>query len=555
VTHRWLVGFLRPHRAAIGGVVILSFFATALALAQPYITKLLIDRGLIASQPSVVSRLAILLVIFAAVSSVTHWVNLRAYTALSAKLLFELREKTFSHILRLSPDFHARIGAGELLSRLDGDIAEVQRFSLDTLLGATSAMIGLTGTLAILFWMSGPLAIIALMLLPLQMLYLRKVRPRVAEATRDLRERVSDITRLLVNTLTAAKFIQTVGGTEMESRRLEGLNGRFLRTLIQQQWVGYTATALPAFASTLATATVFVAGSYAMADGRLSVGTLVAFVVYLARAAGPANSLLGIYVASQRARISIDRVAALWDEPPAVCQPQDPVKLLARARGGIVFEHVTFRYRTDGPAILSDVSFGIPAGSKVAIVGRSGAGKSTLVDLVIRHFDPQVGRIILDGVDLRLLDINTLRRRIAVVPQEATLLPMSIADNIAYPHSDVPLDAVREAAEHARADEFIASLPDGYDSVPGVRGGTLSGGERQRMALARAVLQDPLVLILDEATSSLDKATEHMILSEIDRLFAKRTRIIVTHRREILADVDVVLEFSDGRLLPAVAAA
>jgi ATP-binding cassette subfamily B protein len=132
---------------------------------------------------------------------------------------------------------------------------------------------------------------------------------------------------------------------------------------------------------------------------------------------------------------------------------------------------------------------------------------------------------------------------------------MSIADNIAYPHSDVPLDAVREAAEHARADEFIASLPDGYDSVPGVRGGTLSGGERQRMALARAVLQDPLVLILDEATSSLDKATEHMILSEIDRLFAKRTRIIVTHRREILADVDVVLEFSDGRLLPAVAAA
>lgn len=555
MTRQWLLGFLKPHRGAILGIVALSLASTALVLAQPYVTKLLIDRGLIARQPMVVLWLALLMVALAACSSVLAWFNRKAYTTVSARLLFALREKTYRHLLDLSPDFHTRTGTGELLARLDGDVAEVQRFSLDSLLSAISAVFGLVGTLAILFWMSGSLALIALVLLPLQILYLRRARPRVEGATRDLREKQTAITRFLVDTLTAAKFIQSVDGAEHETQQLKGLNSGFLDTLIHQQWVGYTTSALPAFAGTLGTALVFIIGGYIVAEGRITVGTLIAFTIYLARAAGPAQSLLGIYVASQRARVSLDRVAALWDALPAVGQPEHPVALPAEPRGEIRFEHVTFRYSKDGPAVLSDLSLEIPAGSKVGIVGASGVGKSTLVDLVARHFDPEAGRITLDGIDLRDLDLHVLRRRVAVVMQDVTLLPLSIRDNIRYPDLDISDDAVQAAAERSQAHAFIAALPDGYDAVPGFRGMTLSGGQRQRIAIARALLHDPLVLILDEATAALDKSAEKLITQEIDKLFAGRTRIVITHRHETLADVDVLFVLEDGKLKPVAAEA
>lgn len=548
MTRGWLLGFLRPHSRAIVGIVALSLAATSLALAQPYVTKLLIDRGLLARRPTVVLWLALLMAAIAAVSAAFAWFNRKAYTVVSARILFAMREQTYSHLLGLSPDFHTRTGTGELLARLDGDIAEVQRFGLDSLLAAISAVFGLAGTLAILAWLSGPLALIALILLPAQILYLRAARPRVEHATRDLRERATDLTRFLVDTLTAAKFIQSAGGAGHETARLRNLNGKFLAALLHQQWVGFTASAVPGFAGTMGTAAVFIAGGYIVAEGRLSIGTLIAFTIYLARAAGPAQSLLGIYVASQRARVSLARVAAMWAEKPAVAQPAVPVPLPQDARGEICFEQVSFRYRGEGPDVLSNAGMRIPAGAKVGIVGISGAGKSTLADLLTRHFDPGAGRITLDGIDLRLLDLGVLRRRIAVVPQDVTLLPISIADNIRYPDLATPEAAVREAALWAQANDFIEALPEGYDTVQGFRGMTLSGGQRQRIAIARALLCDPLVLVLDEATAALDKAAEHLIVEEIDRLFAGRTRIVVTHHIESLRSVDLLYEIEGGTL-------
>ena len=548
----WLRDFLRPHQGAIFGIVVLSLVATALALAQPYITKLLIDNGLLARRPDVVLRLALLMVGLAAASTVLSWFNRKAYTVVSARILFAMRERTYAPLLTLSPDFHARRGTGELIARLDGDIAEVQRFGLDSLLGAISALFGLAGTLGILFWLSGPLALIALVLLPAQVLYLRRARPRVEQATRALRERTTDVTRLLVDTLTATKFIQSAGGAEHEQQRLKGLNGDFLHALIRQQWVGFNTSAIPAFAGTMGTAAVFIAGGYIVAEGRLSVGTLIAFAAYLARAAGPAQSLLGIYVASQRAKVSIDRIAELWAEQPAVRTAGHPRPLPAGARGEIRVEGIWFRHpaagNTPSTDVLSGLDLHIPAGAKVGIVGASGVGKSTLVDLLTRHFDPDRGRITLDGIDLRELDLTLLRRRVAVVLQDVTLLPLSMADNIRYPDMTMPLAAVREAAGRAQASGFIEALPEGYDTVAGFRGLTLSGGERQRIAIARALLQNPLVLVLDEATAALDLAAERRVLGEIDRLFAGRTRIVITHRLASLRDVDLLFELEGGRL-------
>jgi ATP-binding cassette subfamily B protein len=543
---RWVGGFLWPERFPVLGILALSLAATGIALAQPYVTRLLIDRGLIERQPAVVLRLAALMVALVAASTALGWVNLRAYTTVSARILFGMRERTYRHLLALSPDFHARTGAGELIARLDGDIAELQRFGLDSLLTAVNALIALAGTLAILAWMSGPLALIALVLLPAQLAYLRLARPRVEQATRRLRERSTAISRFLVDTLTEAKFIQAAGGAERETARLGGLNAAMLEALVEQQRVGFLAGGVPGLLGTLGTAAVFVVGGYVVAEGRLSVGTLIAFTVYLARAAGPAQSLLGLYVAWQRARVSIDRVGALWRERPAVASPAEPVALPEAARGEIRFEGVGFR-RGELP-VLQGIDLAVPAGSKVGLLGPSGAGKSTLVDLLVRHYDPDAGRITLDGIDVRRLDLADLRRRIAVVSQELALLPISIAENIRYPDPHVPDETVRLAARRAQADGFIEALPEGYDSVIGYRGLTLSGGQRQRLAIARALVRDPLVLVLDEATNALDAAAERSVIGEIDTLFAGRTRIIVTHRAEALEDVDLLLELGEGRI-------
>ena len=266
---RALLAHLRPHRGAILGIVLLSLAATAIALAQPYVTKLLIDRGLIARQPETVLRLAALMIGLALVGTALAWFNRRAYTTVSARILFAMREATYRHLLTLSPDFHARRGVGELIARLDGDVAELQRFGLDSLLAAINAVIGLVGTLAILAVLSGPLALIALVLIPLQLAYLRRARPQGEHATRAMRERASALSGFLVDTLGEAKFIQAAGGMEHETARLHRLNDSLLGALLEQQWVGFTTSAVPSLLGTLGTAVVFISGAYVVAGNLL----------------------------------------------------------------------------------------------------------------------------------------------------------------------------------------------------------------------------------------------------------------------------------------------
>ncbi len=542
---RWLFGLVRPHFGRLAAVLGMSAALSGVGLAQPYLTKLIIDDGLLAGRLDFVAWLCAAMLAAAVLGAGLAALNRWHYVTLSGRILFALRERVFAHLQRLSPAFYARRPLGDVVSRLDGDVAELQRFAVDGLLAAVNAVLVLGGTLAAMLLLSPKLTLLALVALPAQMLVTIFLRPVVERQTRRLREANGVLTGFLLDNLSRMKLVQASGAAGRERARLSILNASYLRDLRRAELTGQAGAAVPGLLGGIATALVFLAGGALVVDGALTIGAWVAFTAYLARAAGPVATLLGLWLAQKRARVSLQRVRALLDEPPAVSEAAQPLSLPPGGRGEIRFEDVRFAFDPANP-VLAGVSATIAGGTKAGIVGISGAGKSTLVDLLHRHYDPQSGRILLDGVDLRALRLDELRRRIAVVGQDVQLVAGSIADNIRYAVPDAMDAAVEQAARLA---QVLEDWPDRLDTPVGERGLALSGGQRQRVAIARAILQDPLVLVLDEATAAVDDGRERLIGEALDRLFAGRTRIVVSHRPAPLAGAAQILGLDGGRIV------
>ncbi|ENB9663105.1 ABC transporter ATP-binding protein [Pseudomonas putida] len=543
----WLYGFVRPHRRAIGLLLGLSLGASLLALAQPWLVKTLIDEGLLAKDYQTLWHMAAIMIGAGLLGTVLAGVNRYLHTRLSGRILFALRDDLYRHLQQLSPTFYGRRRMGDILSRLDGDVAEIQRFAVDSLFSAVSAVIGLVGAVALMLMLSWQLSLLLALLVPIEVLWLRWMRRKVEHEVRNLRERSADVSSFLVETLPAMKFIQAAGQQGREAGRLDQLGQGYMRQLLKVQVTEFFTQAIPGTLTSWCRACAFLVGGWWVIQGTWQLGALIAFSTYMGMAVGPVQSLLGLYVAVQRMAVSLGRVMELKRETVAVRPAANP-QPIPDGPGELRLEALSFAHEGRQGAVLNNVQVCVPGGLKVAISGASGVGKSTLIDLLQRFYDPDAGRILLDGTDLRELDLAALRRRIAVVSQDIVLFRGTLAQNLAYGVPEASRAELERVVRLARLDGLVDSLPLGLDGLLGERGQQLSGGQKQRIAIARAVLQAPAILVLDEATSAVDEATEREVIAAIDQLFASRTRILISHRASTLADADLHLQLHDGQL-------
>ncbi len=472
------------------------------------------------------------------------------YTRVSADILFDMRLQMYRHLQRLSPRFHARTRIGDVMSRINNDVGEIQRIAAETALAWVGNVLFLCGTTVMLAWLDMRLFLVTIATAPLGLWLLARYRRKLEAEIATLRQRSADIGSFLIETLQAMKLIVASNAQEREVARFRERNAAFIRSLMSMQRLTYLSGGLPGLLLAGGTGLVFVYGGYRVIRGDITVGTFVAFTAYQMRFLPPLQALMGMYANLATVRVSLRRVSQILDEPVEVQEAPGAVALTT-VKGDIAFEDVTVSFNRGEPA-LEHLSFRIRAGEVLAIVGRSGSGKSTIADLLLRLLDPDAGVVRVDGHDLRSVRLDDLRRHVTLVDQEPCMFHATIAENIRYARPDASDADVAAAAHQAALDDFIARLPDKLATVVGERGMALSAGERQRIAVARAFLANPSILILDEPSAALDPESERQVAEGYEAVMRGRTTIVITHRLELAARADRVLELDDERAPQAV---
>ena len=536
--------FVVPYWRRLALVVLISVASTGLTLYLPLLSRDFFDRALVGRDAPYLLRIAAAFAGSTALSFVLNVVSGLRYTRVSADILFDMRLEMYRHLQRMSPRFYAHLRMGDIMSRINNDISEIQRVAAETTLAWVGNGLFLVGTTVMLAWLDVRLFLLTAATAPLAVVALVVYRKKLENEITVLRERSADIGSFLIETLQAMKLIVTSNAEQREAERFGEKNRAFIRALMSMQWLSYMSGGLPGLVLSTVTGAVFVYGGLRVIDGTLTVGTFIAFMAYKMRFMPSLEALMGLYANVATARVSLRRVSEVL-ETSAEVQERDDAVAVEVAHGHVTFDNVTLAFDRGFP-VVDRLSFTAVPGEVLAIVGPSGSGKSTVADLIVRLLDPDSGVVRLDGRDLRTLRLADLRRNIAVVDQDPCILHASIADNIRYARPDATDEQVIAAACRAALDTFVSRLPLGYQTVVGERGSALSAGERQRIACARAFLVEPRVLILDEPTASLDPDTEHDLISGLEAVMEGRTTIVITHRLEVARRADRVLVLDDA---------
>ena len=545
---RRLLPFLSPFLSRILGIFFLSLFGTVLGLLWPVFTKILIDNVLLAKNLHLLFVLTTVMVLATALGYGVGALNRYFYTRVTAKILFALRQHLFEHIQKLSLRFHARNKVGDILSRLNTDIAEVQAILTDALLTFITNILVLVATVGFLLWLNWQLFLVASLVVPLQVWGVLWVRPFLVKITQRVREQNAEISSFLVESLSGIKFIKLFGVEKIQAGKLATLGEKFISTVVRFEMLAYLGSTATTATTFLGGVITFLYGGYLVITGSMSIGSLVAFSAYQSRAFSPLQALMDLYLRIERAGVSLDRIFEFLDVAGEEEERPGGSLVLPSLKGEIGFHQVSFAYEAAEP-VLKNVSFRIPAGERLAILGPSGTGKTTVADLLVRLYDPQAGTITIDDHDIREFNLAGLRSQVVVVSHEPYLFHATLEENIKYANPEASREQVMEAARAAYIHDFIASLPQGYNTLVGERGARLSAGQKQRIALARAVLKQPRILVLDEAMSALDVISEEHVRMALEELMAGRTTIVITHRLSSVQDFAHIIILNRGQVV------
>ena len=543
----WLWPLVRPHRRLVAMASAAVLVQTGALLAMPYLVKVAIDQGVVPRDLEVINRVALAYLVLAGVQFLSSRFEIEAVARAGQRVLFTVRTKLFRHLQALSLDFYERERTGRLVARMTADIDAMSDLVTDGLVTLVTGLITMVGVAVILAFMDWQLALATLVVAPLIGLAARVWRRWSADAYRQVRETHSVVTVQLQESLSGVRAIQSFRRERATAARLAEANGD--ERAAHWRTIALSSFFFPGieFLGTAATVVVLGVGGQRVLAGDLEIGVLAAFLLYLRNLFDPVQQLSELYDSFQSATAGAERVGAVLAEQPSVREAPDPVPL-PDPRGEVRLEDVCFAY-DQGPEVLHDVDLRLDAGTTLALIGPTGAGKSTVAKLIARFYDPEGGRVTLDGVDLRQIRLTDLRRAMGYVPQEGFLFSGSVLDNIRFGRPEATRAEVEAAARAVGADQVIAGLPDGYDTPVGERGALLAAGERQLVAFARAWIADPALLILDEATSNLDAASESRITDALQRLRSGRTTIIIAHRLSTIAQADQIAVVSDGRIV------
>jgi ABC-type multidrug transport system fused ATPase/permease subunit len=551
---RGLSLLLRPYRGrvalAIGSLVV----ATGASLAPPYLAKLAIDDGI---TPGDVGALNVIVAAFIA-SALLYWgaTYLQTYLVgwVGQRALQDLRLRIFGHLQRQSIGFFSRNKTGVLISRLTNDIQALDQLVTDGVVSLFSSTLTLVGTVVILLLLDVRLALVTFLTFPVLVASSILFRYYARDAYLRVREKIANVSGYLQESLSGVRVIRAFGQEPRHRDRFAVINDE--HRVANMSTVYLNAAYFPGveMLSAVATGVILLYGGYQVLDGNVTIGVLVAFIGYLQSFFDPIQQLSNLYATYQQGMAALEKIFGLLETEPEM-RDRDDARELATLRGEIELDRVWFSYEqaADGNApsqwALEDVSITVPAGQTLALVGETGAGKSTLAKLVARFYDPQRGAVRVDGNDLRDVTQRSLRRQLGVVPQEGYLFSGSVRDNIAFGRPEASDVEIAAAARAVGAHEFVMRLPDGYASDVGERGSRLSAGQRQLVALARALIADPRILILDEATSSVDVQSEAAIEQGLRRLLSGRTAIVIAHRLSTVMNADRIAVLDEGRIV------
>lgn len=546
---RWLWGWVRPHRRLVGLSIVLFVAVSSVQLVQPYLVKVAIDRYMLRGNAAGLNFIALLFL--AAILGEFLFRSLEIYVMerTGQAVILDLRQALFAHLQRLPARFFDRNPVGRLVTRVTTDVESLNEVFASGVVTVAGDMFKLLGIIGVMFWLDARLALVTFTVVPVMLALSLFFRVRMRDAYRRMRLCLARINATMNEALSGMHLVQLFSREEKQYAEFEDLNRAHLEADTGSVFYDSLFSAVIEWVGTLSVALIIWYGGGEIIGGAITFGVLVAFIEYTQRFFQPIRELSTKYTVMQAAMASSERLVALMAEQP---EPGARTDLAGKApglpsspRGELTFENVHFHYQEDEP-VLNGVSFTVKAGHKVALVGFTGAGKTTISKLLVRLYEPTAGRILLDGVDIRTLELRDLRRRIGVVLQDSFLFRGTIAANLTLDDPAISRRRMEEAARAVEADKFISKLSGGYDHEIQTRGGNLSTGQKQLLAFARALAFDPEILILDEATSSVDPVTERRIQKALAELTRGRTSLIIAHRLSTIVSADRILVLHQG---------